>query len=514
MPRGSPNRRDVVKEGGLKPHQLPGTAGSFSSTPVLYETQEQHHRSTEVGQPNSSDLYKQNGGNPLTSPVQSGRLSVGLEPATEHISICGAPAREREHSGRPGVEDNERQMRLDVEPSCFQSNPISDGSMHNRPICITPYEATSKVLQLEARPRGGGDRCFQPRLVHCEGLRQSSLVSDSSLPLADKTTDGESGGNHSIVEYAALVSNHSGSTGGLPSPPASKNRPGNSSHRSRVHNEAGSARVNCLAHLRESFTSQGISTSASDLLLSSWRTKTKSNYNSLFAKWADWCQQRDRNPTSGPIKDIINFLAELYNRGYQYRSLNTYRSAISAVHSEVDDYPVGQHPLVSRMLKGVFNERPPLPRYSTFWDVGVVLRYLKQLGSNDSLSLRLLTFKSVMLLALARPSRSMDLSKLDIQSRTYTSAGLTFKAQHLSKQSRPSKPLTDFFYPRFPDDTDVCPVVTIQAYERRTLEFRTPISDTGKTSLFLSWIGKHDPVSGSTIARWLKTCLQDRYWGI
>ena len=362
---------------------------------------------------------------------------------------------------------------------------------------------------MEAGPRGGGDRCFQPRLVHCKGLRQSPLVSDSSLPLTDKTTDGEGGGNHPVVEYATLVSNHSGSTGGLPSPPTSENRPGNSSHRSRIHNEAGSARVNCLTHLRESFTSQGISTSASDLLLSSWRTKTKLNYNSLFAKWADWCQQRDRNPTSGPIKDIINFLAELYNKGYQYRSLNCYRSAISAVHSKVDDYLVGQHPLVSRMLKGVFNERPPLPRYSTFWDVGVVLRYLKQLGSNDLLSLRLLTFKSVMLLALARPSRSMDLSKLDIQSRTYTSAGLTFKAQHLSKQSRPSKPLTDFFYPRFPDDTDVCPVVTIQAYKRRTLEFQTPISDTGRTSLFLSWIGKHDPVTGSTIARWLKTCLQE-----
>ena len=170
---------------------------------------------------------------------------------------------------------------------------------------------------------------------------------------------------------------------------------------------------------------------------------------------------------------------------------------------------MGQHPLVSRMFKGVFNERPPISRYSTFWDIGTVLRYLKQLGSNDSLTLRLLTIKSVMLLALARPSRSMDLSKLDIQHRTYTSTGLVFKAQHLSKQSRPSKSLSDFYYPRFSDDTDVCPVATIQAYEQRKIQFRTPMSVTGKTSLFLSWIGKHEPVTSSTIARWLKTCLQE-----
>ena len=35
-------------------------------------------------------------------------------------------------------------------------------------------------------------------------------------------------------------------------------------------------------------------------------------YNSLFAKLADWYQQWDRDPITGPIKDVINFLAELY----------------------------------------------------------------------------------------------------------------------------------------------------------------------------------------------------------
>ena len=27
--------------------------------------------------------------------------------------------------------------------------------------------------------------------------------------------------------------------------------------------------------------------------------------------------------------------------------------------------------------------------------------------------------------------------------------------------------------------------------------------------MFLSWIGKHDPVTSSTTAQWLKTCLQE-----
>jgi len=60
--------------------------------------------------------------------------------------------------------------------------------------------------------------------------------------------------------------------------------------------------------------------------------------------------------------------------------VNAYRSAISALHSKVDGHAIGQHPLVTRMLKGVYNERPPLPRYSSFWYVGEVLRYVQIWG--------------------------------------------------------------------------------------------------------------------------------------
>ena len=74
---------------------------------------------------------------------------------------------------------------------------------------------------------------------------------------------------------------------------------------------------------------------------------------------------------------------------------------------------------------------------------------------------------------------------------------------------RASKPLADFFYPRYPVDQTICPVVTLQAYEARTLELRTWSTENRKTLLFLSWIGKHNPVTSSTKARWLKTCLTE-----
>ena len=164
--------------------------------------------------------------------------------------------------------------------------------------------------------------------------------------------------------------------------------------------------------------------------------QTNTSYNSLFAKWADWCEQRSRDSTVGPVEDVVNFLAELFAKGYQYRSLNAYRSAISSIHQKVDGQDIGQHPLVCRLLKGSYNQNPPTPRYSHFWDVGVVLRFFGQLGTNASLSLKWISIKTAMLMALTRPSRSADLSKLDIRFRTYTAKGLIFQPTHLSKQSR------------------------------------------------------------------------------
>ena len=57
--------------------------------------------------------------------------------------------------------------------------------------------------------------------------------------------------------------------------------------------------------------------------------------------WDSWCQKRDRDPIKGPIADVANF-AELFEEGYQYRSLNAYQSVISSVHEKIDRVEVGK----------------------------------------------------------------------------------------------------------------------------------------------------------------------------
>ena len=223
--------------------------------------------------------------------------------------------------------------------------------------------------------------------------------------------------------------------------------------------------ISRLAYLRRRYQDKAISEEGTELLLASWRQKSSQSYDSLFRKWVDWCSKRDSDPVSGAVSEVVNFLAHLYREGYQYRSLNAYRSAISSVHERVDGYEIGQHPLVSRVMKGAFNLRPPQPRYETTWDVTAVLNYIQSLGTTESLSLRDLTWKLAMILALTRPSRSTDLVELDLRFRRFVPEGVVFQEVGLAKQSRMGKPRAEFFFPAF-EETRLCPVAMILALTR------------------------------------------------
>ena len=122
-----------------------------------------------------------------------------------------------------------------------------------------------------------------------------------------------------------------------------------------------------------------------------------------------------------------------------------YRSAISSVHEMVDGYTVGQHPVVSRLVKGVYNDIPPLPRYSSTWNVQTVLLCISSWRSNESLSPKFLAMKTTMLLALTHPSRSADLLQLSLLGRQYKPDGVLFLPRSLAKQFRQGKPVTSFF---------------------------------------------------------------------
>ena len=190
--------------------------------------------------------------------------------------------------------------------------------------------------------------------------------------------------------------------------------------------------------------------------------------------------------------------------GKQYRTVNTIRSVISMTHEEVDGTRVGQHPLVTRFLKGVFNSRPPAPKYMATWDMDKVLLYIKNLPSNEGLSFTLLSHKLAMLMALANADRCSDLAALDLDFRTFQQNWVRFVIPGLTKTRRSGPPM-EAFYPSFPDETKLCPVTTLRFYEEKSKSLR---KRTQRNTLFISVRKPHKPVNPATIDHWLKNIMK------
>ena len=136
---------------------------------------------------------------------------------------------------------------------------------------------------------------------------------------ANKSTEsrGSSNSGNPSMEISAMVPPPAVITSRLATPATQ------AGHGNRVSpNNAPTSRVE---HHRERLNEQGLSSQVTDLILNSWRTKTNKSYDSLFRRWNRWCTEQGSNPFSGPVSEVANFLATLYQEGYKYNSANAYR---------------------------------------------------------------------------------------------------------------------------------------------------------------------------------------------
>jgi integrase len=210
-----------------------------------------------------------------------------------------------------------------------------------------------------------------------------------------------------------------------------------------------------------------------------------------------FCSKKCSNPLSPNLNDVLDFLAELFYNGKSYSVVNTARSALSTFIS-LDGQPIGTHPLVKRLVKGVFNLRPALPKYKHIWDVGQVLQTLEKLTPVKDISLRALTLKLTMLLALLTGQRVQTLQAFTVNNIFVTENSVRFSVQSLLKTSRPGRFLKDIELKAFSQNKKLCVVTVLKEYLKRTEIFRN-----NQKQLLLSYIHPHKPVSRETISRWI-----------
>ena len=148
--------------------------------------------------------------------------------------------------------------------------------------------------------------------------------------------------------------------------------------------------------------------------------------------------------------------------------------------------------------------RPTIPRYAVTWDVNKVLCMLKSWYPYTGLSLKRLTLKTCMLIALTSSDRAQTLQQMKSDTCVIGARGVQFPIFSRLKTSRHLRKPRVVSCPKWSDPAlDVAACVT--TYMDRVLTFRIREVRKGlpkPTQLFLS----HRtglPVARNTISRWL-----------
>lgn len=200
------------------------------------------------------------------------------------------------------------------------------------------------------------------------------------------------------------------------------------------------------------------------------------------------------------VADYLVFL--LRNTTNEYSAVNTARSALSSFLPSLGGVPVGQHTLIKRVMRGVFKEKPALPKYTKIFDTNIVLDYLDRLGSSQDISLPQLTERLATLTCLLSGHRDQTISLLDVRDICFTRDMCTMVVNKLTKVTRPGFHIKPMEFKKFTYNDNLCVMSNTLHYLERTFTVRGT-----HVPLFISPYKPHKPVSVSSISRWVKRCL-------
>ncbi|WAR30575.1 hypothetical protein MAR_033117 [Mya arenaria] len=256
---------------------------------------------------------------------------------------------------------------------------------------------------------------------------------------------------------------------------------------------------NAMSYIRRSYEKRNLSEKSINIIMASWRKTTQKQYSTYINRWIQFCREREIDPLQTPIEYCIEFQTELYDSGLSYETLNTARIYVK----KQDGYNVGSHPLVIRFLSGVYNLRPTKPKYKR--DMGCVKSSVLFENSTPArqLSLKMLSYKLVMLIALTQASRSHSISLLTLDNMMKDSESYVLHYSGLLKQSRKGKVNPILKLNRYTLDSEICVYSTIAEYIEQTSGLRN-----GVRQLIISYIKPHKPVVSTTISRWIKFVLK------
>ena len=452
----------LVQGSEVTPHKLPGTDGRREFASVISGQGGREDCVCPDRQQNCSGLPGEGRGHKVGTAVPPGLPNPVVVPtASGNPDPCVREGDRQHNCGRPvqGAGDTMAPVTNDggQDLSAVRDPP-------GRPLCL---QGDSAVTPVHDSAAGGQSSPGSGRSQSDVGLRPGVRFPPSdACPDCGQQAQGLQGQNAAVSTLLVRRSVDASPDGtpvrhASPDPRVSEAPDQHGDH--LPGGQRGGPEANCMANMR-SATGLNLPSATFALLENSWRPSTRLQYQAVWKEWSKFCQNESMDPTSICVESMLGYLQYLFDKGFAWRSIGVHRSALSSILEAHKPVPVGQHPLMCRFVRGVFNQRPPSVRVVPTWDIGQVLMYLSKDHPPADLSLFRLTAKVLFLLAAFTAKRVSDLVLFSVDSSLchVTDECIVLQTQFGSKTDRPghrSPPVTL----RKCEEESLCPVRYVSA---------------------------------------------------
>ena len=376
------------KEGTYK---YPGVTSCRASIENFPEREGPDSCSHRDGQHRCTVKPPQNGEYVRQYPDSDSKTNLGFPYSIEHQTDRQLAPIEGECHSRQNVEGEPNLKRMASQKERFPEIDCNLGGTRHRLLCLTDNASVTKVHEFQSRPPMFFNEGLRTRLDPMVPLSVPSFLSNRQMHSENKEdSSSKSPYDSSAMAGSTLVPPPDGTMSSQSHTPASDNGSSNGLQpRTSPINPKHPLAALCFSDYRSSLVGKGLSERTRSLLLETRSAGTVTTYSSSWSRWTHWCNEQSIDPINSPIEPILEFLTFLFHQGLELRTIEVARSSISAYHAAINGRKIGDHPLVSTLIKAISKKRPKLCRYPVIWDVSNVLTYLKSLV-NEDISLRLL----------------------------------------------------------------------------------------------------------------------------
>ena len=503
------------------PYQYFGTESCFSSSETFSRTIKAKNSVGFFRQLNCGLLYQQRRRHSLRRNVCFDVENSGLVQCQGDPDQGQTYSRESQCDSRFPVQEGQGHSDRVVFASSGLSRNLPSLAQANGGSVCHQLECQASNLRISCpRRQGLADRCIEHllggsgRLCFLSSSHPSSVSSENDhLQVQGHCDSTRVAGDALVLGSGRIVSQDSTeASSNAQSPEATL--------QSQIPQESGVSEPPCLVSGLLQEGQGGFSVEVADRIKAPQRQSSRRVYDSRWAIFQKWAQENQVDVTKPTIPQIADFLNHLFtDRNLKPRTIAGYRTSVADGLGSAGQM-VSQSLDLNRLIASFHRDRPSANRSIPNWDLSLVLLALTRapfepLGKAD---LKILTFKTVFLLALASGKRRSEIHAwtFDSFSRKRDWSQVTFSPStaFIAKNQLASegplaiqpvvipalKPTLD---PSLIQDKSLCPVRALRYYLDKTKDLRK-----GKKLLFVAIKeGYSKDISKATISSWIKQSI-------